>query len=418
MEIIREGPSASRPLVLDGKNYSYWKPRTIFFIKTLDGKSWRALVAGYDPPMITVNSVSVSKPEVDWTDTKEQASVGNAKALNATFNGTFKVKISRLQLITSKFEALRMTEDESVSDYNKRVLEIVRKVLRSLHRKFDMKVECPTFLRKQKKNFRATLSYEESGDSRDDDGNINAFTIQIADENIDDKSECYEENKNDKLSIEKLEALWKEDCEARAIQKERIQDLIEENEQLMSLISSLKIKLREVQNENDQILKSVKMLNLGAENLDSILNSEHNSSQRYGLGFVASASSLKATSEIKFVPASKVVEHETTHIETALGLQLNLLAERVTTVVEKTTDDAWYFDSGCSRHMTGNRSYFTNLKDFVTGHVTFVDGAKGRIMAKGNTVRNGMLGQNKESFSGALRIVGPIESSIADLGVL
>ncbi|TYK14139.1 gag-pol polyprotein [Cucumis melo var. makuwa] len=105
---------------------------------------------------------------------------------------------------------------------------------------------------------------EESGDSRDDDGNINAFTIQITDENTDDESECFEESKNDKLSIEKLKALWKEDCEARAKQKERIQDLIEENE----------------------------------------------------------------------------------------------------------------------RHMTGNRSYFTNLKDCVTGHVTFSDGAKGKIMAK------------------------------------
>ncbi|KAA0033829.1 gag-pol polyprotein [Cucumis melo var. makuwa] len=184
MEIIKEGPSASRPSVLDGKNYSYWKPRMIFFIKTLDGKAWRALVAGYDPPMIIVNGVSVPKPEVDWTDAEEQASIGNARAFNKNFNGvdlnvfklinscstakeawknlevvyegTSKVKISRLQLITSKFEALRMIEDEPVSDYNKRVLEIVneslmlgekipdskivRKVLRSVPRKFDMKV--------------------------------------------------------------------------------------------------------------------------------------------------------------------------------------------------------------------------------------------------------------------------------------
>ncbi|KAA0061415.1 gag-pol polyprotein [Cucumis melo var. makuwa] len=68
MKIIREGPLASRPPILDGKNYSYWKPRMIFFIKTLDGKPWRALDAGYEPPMITVDGVSVPKPEVDWTD--------------------------------------------------------------------------------------------------------------------------------------------------------------------------------------------------------------------------------------------------------------------------------------------------------------------------------------------------------------
>ena len=76
--------------------------------------------------------------------------------MKVAYEGTTKVKISRLQLITLKFEALKMSEDESVSDYNERVLEIaneslllgekipdskiVRKVLRSLPRKFDMKV--------------------------------------------------------------------------------------------------------------------------------------------------------------------------------------------------------------------------------------------------------------------------------------
>ena len=78
------------------------------------------------------------------------------KIREVAYEGTSKVKISRLQLITSKFEALKMTEDESVSEYNERVLEIandslllgekkpeskiIRKVLRSLQRKFDMKV--------------------------------------------------------------------------------------------------------------------------------------------------------------------------------------------------------------------------------------------------------------------------------------
>ncbi|KAA0033527.1 gag-proteinase polyprotein [Cucumis melo var. makuwa] len=463
MEIIREGPSASCPPVLDGKNYSYWKPRMIFFIKMLDGKAWRALVADYDPPMIIVNGVSIPKSEVDWTDAEEQASVGNARALNAIFNSvdlnvfklinscnaakeawktlevSFMIGLARdfqkekklwikeefenYKAITSKFEALKMTEDESVSDYNKRVLEIaneslllgekipdskiVQKVLRSLPRKFDMKVtaieeahdittlrldelfgslltfematadreskkgkgiafksthvdeeavsdteanmdesiallteqftnafqklknmnatnrrsdgyikkkegdrrifrcrecgsighyqaECPTFLRKQK-NFCVTLSDEESGDSRDDDDNINAFTIRITDENIDDESECSEESKSDELTIEKLEALWKEDCEVRAIQKERIQDLIEENERLIT------------------------------ENLESILKSGYNGSQRHGLGFVASAGRLKTTSEIKFVSNSMGVEHETTHIETSIRTTVKTL---------------------------------------------------------------------------------------------
>ncbi|KAA0058259.1 gag-proteinase polyprotein [Cucumis melo var. makuwa] len=245
--------------------------------------------------MITVNGVSIPKPEVDWTDAEKQASIGNARALNMIFNG---VDLNVFKLINScstAKEAWKTLEVAyEVSDYDKRVLEIaneslllgekipdskiVRKVLRSLPRKFDMKViaieeahdittlkldelfgslltfematadreskkgkgiafksthyrrrndngstrrnnensdrrsdgylkkkegdrkifrcrecggvghyqaECPTFLRKQKKNFRVTLLNEESVDSRDD-GNINAFAVRITDENTDD----------------------------------------------------------------------------------------------------------------------------------------------------------------------------------------------------------------------------------------
>ena len=49
--------------------------------------------------------------------------------------------------------------------------------------------------------------------------------------------------------------------------------------------------------------------------------------------------------------------------------------------IQTSTED-WYFDSGCSRHMTDDRSYFSELKECPSGHVTFGDGAKGRILAK------------------------------------
>ena len=56
----------------------------------------------------------------------------------------------------------------------------------------------------------------------------------------------------------------------------------------------------------------------------------------------------------------------------------------------QTSIDAWNFDSGCSRHMTGNRSLFSELKECAYGHVTFGDGVKGRIIAKGSIVKNNL----------------------------
>jgi hypothetical protein len=43
----------------------------------------------------------------------------------------------------------------------------------------------------------------------------------------------------------------------------------------------------------------------------------------------------------------------------------------------------WYFDSGCSRHMTGNKNLLTGLHPHATSYVTFGDGAKGEIKGIG-----------------------------------
>ncbi|KAA0060126.1 gag-pol polyprotein [Cucumis melo var. makuwa] len=423
--------------------------------------------------MITVNGVSVPKREIYWTDAKEQAWVGNARAINAIFNdvdlnvfklinscttakeawkilevayeGTSKEKISRLQLITSKFEALKMTEDEIVSEYNERVLKIannslllgekipefkiVRKVLRSLPRKFDMKVtakeeaqnittlkldelfgslltfemtssdreskkapltkqfskmarnfkrlnttgktekterhddensirkvndssyrrnsdhgkknedvgrsfrcrecdgfghyqvDCPTYLKRQKKNYCSTLSDEDSDDDEDDHG-INAFTACITKINSEADSECFDIDEDEELTLEELIILRKEYSEARAIQKERIQDLMDENERLMGIISSLKLRLN----------------------------------PEFG------AKWFKGTHWIWMVKTSEKCNVAFTTVQTHV--------------------DAWYFDSGYSRHMTSNRSFFTELEECASGHVTFGDGAKGKIIDK------------------------------------
>ncbi|XP_062118940.1 uncharacterized protein LOC133832644 [Humulus lupulus] len=53
-------------------------------------------------------------------------------------------------------------------------------------------------------------------------------------------------------------------------------------------------------------------------------------------------------------------------------------------------EDQWYFDSGCSRHLTGNRNVLVNYKGGKEGAVTFGDGNKGQIFGKGDLVLNGV----------------------------
>jgi len=44
----------------------------------------------------------------------------------------------------------------------------------------------------------------------------------------------------------------------------------------------------------------------------------------------------------------------------------------------------WYLDSGCSKHMTGDKSKFLSLSFKQEGHVTYVNNNKGRILGKGS----------------------------------
>jgi len=177
----------NRPPLLDRTNYDYWKSRMSAFLKSIDSKTWKVVLKGWEHPVVLDadgNTTTVLKSEEEWSTAEDVLALGNSKALNALFNrvdknmfilikkcyvakdawdilktaheATSKVKSARLQLLTTKFENLRMMEDESVHDYHLNILDIantfdflgekmsdeklVRKILRSLPKIFDMKV--------------------------------------------------------------------------------------------------------------------------------------------------------------------------------------------------------------------------------------------------------------------------------------
>ncbi|XP_062103534.1 uncharacterized protein LOC133814611 [Humulus lupulus] len=52
--------------------------------------------------------------------------------------------------------------------------------------------------------------------------------------------------------------------------------------------------------------------------------------------------------------------------------------------------NSWYFDSGCSRHMTDDANILTNFKSLKCGVVTFGDGMSGNIVGKGTLSLDGL----------------------------
>ena len=53
------------------------------------------------------------------------------------------------------------------------------------------------------------------------------------------------------------------------------------------------------------------------------------------------------------------------------------------------TSSEWYLDSGCFRHMTGHKRYFTSLEDYNGGIITFGDGSLARVKDKGSIAIHG-----------------------------
>ncbi|CAM8984437.1 unnamed protein product [Rhodiola kirilowii] len=181
---LREGQNITRPPLLEGNKYGYWRVRMKAFLKSQDESVWEAVKQGWTHPVATDEEGKVSLLAKDkWTEVQKKAEAANSKAMNAIFSGvdgknfkmistceiaktawdilqtahegTTKVKISRMETVTSKFENLRMQEDETIADFNTRILDIsneafalgepmteetlVRKVLRSLTKRFAMK---------------------------------------------------------------------------------------------------------------------------------------------------------------------------------------------------------------------------------------------------------------------------------------
>ena len=57
------------------------------------------------------------------------------------------------------------------------------------------------------------------------------------------------------------------------------------------------------------------------------------------------------------------------------------------TSIHASSKEGWYFDSGWSCHMTGNSTFFSNLKKCSSGYVTFGGRAKGKVFGEGDIIK-------------------------------
>ncbi|KAG9442737.1 hypothetical protein H6P81_018591 [Aristolochia fimbriata] len=183
----KEGASNTRPPLLDGTNYAYWKAKMRIYIKAQDERAWRSVEDGWEPPTVEVGEGAdkkrILKSSAEWNDVEERLANCNSKALNAIFGGIDEVQFRRvsacttakeawkilevhyegaesvravkLQMLMTQFELMRMRDDETILEFEGKIRDIanqssnlgdripqdrlVKKVLHSLSSKFKMK---------------------------------------------------------------------------------------------------------------------------------------------------------------------------------------------------------------------------------------------------------------------------------------
>ncbi|GJW35904.1 retrovirus-related pol polyprotein from transposon TNT 1-94 [Tanacetum coccineum] len=129
------------------------------------------------------------------------------------------------------------------------------------------------------------------------------------------------------------------------------------------------IKCHMLNIENEKLKEEVTRLNKfekSTQCLNEMLSNQKPSGEKLGLGFNLFEASSSGTKEIKFVKAQKKASSDGVDME----------------------PDEWIKDSGCSKHMMGNRKLFSSYKAYNGGNVIFGSNLHGNIIGKGQICDN------------------------------
>ena len=141
---MEHGHSLMIPPHFDGNNYAYKKVRMKAFLKSIDERVWNFVEYGWEKP---------TTPVSEWQTSQKEAAAFNSKTMNAIFNaisieefkrisnievahtawnilqivheGTKAIKINKLQQLTTRFESIRMFDDESFDQFYAKLNDIV-----------------------------------------------------------------------------------------------------------------------------------------------------------------------------------------------------------------------------------------------------------------------------------------------------
>ncbi|VFQ74600.1 unnamed protein product [Cuscuta campestris] len=187
---VAEGQSTTRPPLFDETNYAYWKERMRIFIQSNDYDSWMVIKHGETVPTKIVDGVLVPKLETEYTSNDKKKMQLNARAINflycavnpddyrkisrcktanemwnkleVTYEGTSKVKDSKIDLLTHEYELFMMMENETIDGMFERFSTIISN-LDTLGKHYEDHVLVQKILRSLTPEWKSTVNPIKEG---------------------------------------------------------------------------------------------------------------------------------------------------------------------------------------------------------------------------------------------------------------
>ncbi|GJS04519.1 retrovirus-related pol polyprotein from transposon TNT 1-94 [Tanacetum coccineum] len=345
-----EGQSMQRPPLFENDGFIYWKNRFETYVKSKDLDLWHVITDG-DFPSIQFNPETKKDEIVSFhkqDDDLKKKLAKNNEAKMVIYNALPRKEYERIfmcQTAKEIWDTLLITHqalDESFSSKN-----CVRKFLRALHPKWRAKVTAI----EESKNL-TTLSLDELI------GNLKVYEEEVSDE---DSSSSDSEDEEYAMAVKEFKKFFKR--RGRFARQPR---------------GDRKTFQR---SRNDGYDKSErKCFRCGDPNhfIGECSKPPKNTDQRAFIGGVWSDNGEDEVEKTKD-EACLVAQAPD---EICLGVNLE--------------PDEWIKDSGCSKHMTGNRKLFSSYKAYNGGNVIFGSNLRGKIIGKGTISQDSLIIENVE----------------------
>ncbi|GKA87894.1 retrovirus-related pol polyprotein from transposon TNT 1-94 [Tanacetum coccineum] len=413
-----EEQSMQRPPLFESDGFIYWKNRFETYVKSKDLDLWHVITYGDFPPI--QNNPETKKDEIVPFDKqnddlkKKLAKNNEAKmviynalprkeyerifmcktakeiwdTLLITHQGNSQVKDNKIDLLVQQYEQFTIPEEESIDNAFARFNTIITS-LKALDESFSSKNYVRKFLRALHPKWRAKVTaIEESKNltslSLDElIGNLKVYEVIIK---KDSEMVKGKREQNRSLALKAKKESSDEDSSNSDSEDEEYAMAVKEFKKFFKRRGRFARQPRDERksfqrSRSDKDGKSErKCFRCGDPNhfIRECPKSSRSNTQKAFIGGAWSDSGEDEDEKAKYETC--LVAQASNEI--CLGINLE--------------PDEWIKDSGCSKHMTGNRKLFSTYKAYNGGNVIFGSNLRGNIIGKGTISHDSLIIENVE----------------------